>query len=130
VEFDVEDDEEDAQKASPDAHFQKLAGFGHDGRRGQERRGHGYEALAKGHNFEDGPIGEPTELLEQCVTDEESLVAVNDPAADATEIIQERDQLEPPIVDRELVHEPTSLDGLARLHLVHPLNRTGRQGGF
>ena len=122
VEFDVENDEEDTQKATPDAHLQKLSGVGYDGRREQERRSYGYKALAKGHIFEDGPIGKPAELLEQYTADEEGLIAVNDPAADATEIVQERDQLEPPIVAGKLVHEPPGLDGLVRLHLVQPMN--------
>lgn len=38
------------------------------------------------------------------------MVAVNDPAADATKIIQERDQLEPPVVALELVPEPADLN--------------------
>lgn len=33
VEFDVENDEEDTEEATPDAHFQKLSGVGYDGRR-------------------------------------------------------------------------------------------------
>ena len=127
VEFDVENDEEDTEEATPDAHFQKLAGIGHNRLREQKRCGYGYKALAKGHIFENGPIGKPAELLEQCAADEESLIPVNDPAADAAEIVQERDQLEPPIVARELVHEAASLDGLVRLHLVQPLNSPGRQ---
>ena len=46
--FDVEDEEkEDAKNTAPDAHLQKLSGVRHDGRREQERRGHGYEALAQ-----------------------------------------------------------------------------------
>lgn len=94
AEFDVEDDEEYAQKAAPDAHLQKLSGVGHDGRREQERRGHSYEALAKRHVFEDRPIGKPTKLFEECAADEEGLVAVNDPVADAAESVQERDQPE------------------------------------
>ena len=78
VELDVQNDEEDTEKAVPVAHFQELTRIGHDGRREQEPCGHSYEALAQGHIFEDGPIGEPAELLEQCAADEEGLVAVND----------------------------------------------------
>lgn len=33
VEFDVENDEEDTQKAAPDTHLEELAGVGYDGRR-------------------------------------------------------------------------------------------------
>ena len=122
AEFDVEDNQEEyAQKAAPDAHLQKLAGIGHSRLREQKRCGCGYAALTKGHIFENGPIGEPAELLEQCAADEEGLVAINDPAADTTEIIQERDQLEPPVVTGELVHEAASLDGLVR-----PLRRGNR----
>lgn len=87
MEFDVENDEEHTQEAAPDSHLQKLAGIGHDGGREQKRRGHGDKALAKGHIFKDGPIRKSTELLEQCTADKESLVAVNDPAADAAEIV-------------------------------------------
>jgi hypothetical protein len=98
MKFDVEDDEEHAEKASADAHLQKLSGVGHDGGREQERRGDGDEALAKGHIFEDWPIGKSAQLFEECTTNEEGLVAVDDPAADAAEIIQERNQLESPVV--------------------------------
>ena len=85
----MENDEEHAEKAAPDPHLQKLSGIGDDGRREQERRGHGDETLAEGHIFEKRPIGKPTKLFEQCAADEEGLVTVNDPAADATKIIQE-----------------------------------------
>lgn len=83
----MENDEEHAQKAAPDSHFEKLAGIGHNGRREQERRGHGDKALTKGHIFKDWPIGKPTELLEQCATNEERLVPIDDPASDAAEIV-------------------------------------------
>ena len=68
--------------------------------------------------------------FEQYTADEEGLVAVNDPAADATEIVQERDQLEPPIVAGKLVHEPTGLNGLIHLHVIQPLSRTSWPEGF
>lgn len=64
VEFNVENDEEHAQKATPDAHFEKLAGVGHDGCREQKRRGYGDKALTEGYVFEYGPIGKPTKLFE------------------------------------------------------------------
>ena len=83
----MENDEEHAQKAAPDAHLQKLTGVSHDGRRKQKRRGHGDKALAKGHIFEDGSIGKPIELLEQCAADEERLISINDPASNAAEIV-------------------------------------------
>ena len=127
VELDVEDDEEDAQEAFPDAHSQKLPRIGHDGRRQEQRGGDTDETFAEGHVFEDEPIGKASELIEQCAADEEGLVAVDNPAADATEVVQERDQLEPPVIARELVHEAAGLDGLVCLHLVQPLHRTGRQ---
>ena len=38
AEFDVENDEEHAQKAAPDSHLQKLAGIGDDGD-GKKKRG-------------------------------------------------------------------------------------------
>ena len=44
--FDVENDEEYAQKATPDPHFEKLAGVSDNRRREQKRRGHGNQALA------------------------------------------------------------------------------------
>lgn len=43
-----------------------------------------------------GWLGKPSESFEQYTSDKQGLVAVDDPAADATEIIEERDQLEPP----------------------------------
>ena len=64
VEFNVENDEEHAQKAAPDAHFEKLAGVCDNRRREQKRRGYGDKALTEGYVFEDGPIGKPTELFE------------------------------------------------------------------
>jgi len=64
MELNVENDKEHAEKAAPDAHLQKLPCVGHNGRREQERRGHGNEPLTKSHIFEDGPIGKPTKLLE------------------------------------------------------------------
>ncbi len=87
AEFDVEDDEEHAEKASPDSHLQKLAGIGHDGCRKQKRRGYGEKALTEGYVFEYGPIRKSTELLEQCAADEERLISINDPASNAAEIV-------------------------------------------
>ena len=118
VKFDVENDEEDAQKTSPDAHLQKLSGVGHDGRR--EEKGFRYfdEFFTEGDIFKNMLTGKAIEPFEQCAADEEGLVAVNDPAADAAEIVQERDQLESPVIAGELVHEPTGLDGLVRFHPV------------
>ena len=127
VELDVEDDEEDAQEAFPDAHSQKLPSIGNDGRRQEQRGGDTDEAFAEGDVFEDRLIGKASELIEQCAADEEGLVAVDNPAADATEVVQERDQLEPPVIARKLVHEAAGLDGLVCLHLVQPLDRTGWQ---
>ena len=127
AEFDVEDDEEDAQEAFPDAHSQKLSRIGNDGRRQEQRGGDRDEAFARGHVFEDRVIGKASESIEQCAADEEGLVAVDNPAADATEVVQERDQLELPVIAQELVHEAAGLDGLICLHLVQPLDRTGRQ---
>ena len=127
VELNVEDDEEDAQEAFPDAHSQKLSRIGNDGRRQEQRGGDTDETFAEGHVFEDRLIGKASELIERCAADEEGLVAVDNPAADATEVVQERDQFEPPVIARKLVHETAGLDGLVRLHLVQPLNRTDRQ---
>jgi hypothetical protein len=62
--FDMKDDEEHAEKAAPDSHFQKLAGVGHDRRREKKRFRDLDQFFAKGHIFEDGPIGKSTELLE------------------------------------------------------------------
>jgi hypothetical protein len=123
----VENDEEHTEKLRQTPIFKHLRGVSHDGLREQERCGHRYKTLAKGHVFEDGPIGKPTKLLEECATDKECLVAVNDPSVNATQIIQERDQLEPPIIAGEPVHEPTGLDGPVRFHLIEPLNCTKRQ---
>lgn len=55
LEFDVQNDEEDTEKAVPVTHFQELTRIGHHGGRAQERPGHGDEALAKGDIFKDGP---------------------------------------------------------------------------
>ena len=87
VEFNVENDEEHAQKATPDAHFEKLAGVGHDGRREKKGFRDLDQFFAKGHIFEDGPIGKSTELLEQCAADEKRLISINDPASNAAEIV-------------------------------------------
>lgn len=72
-------------------------------------------------------MGKPTELLEQWATDEEGLIAVDDSAADAAEIIEERDQLEPPIVAGEPVHKTACLDREIGLHPVQSLNSPGWQ---
>ena len=69
-------------------------------------------------------------MIEQCAANEEGLVAVNSPVPDAAEIIEERDQLEPPIVAREQMHESTGVNSVVGLHLVQPLHRSGRQDGF
>ena len=127
AELDMEDDEEDAQEAFPDAHSQKLPSIGNDGRRQEQRGGDADETFAEGDVFEDRLIGKASELIEQCAADEEGLVAVDNPASDATEVVQERDQLEPPVVARELVHEPTGLDTLIGFHLIQSLDRTRRQ---
>ena len=122
VEFDMENNEEHAQKAAPDAHFEKLAGVCDNRRREQKRRGHGDKALAESYVFEYGPIGKPTELFEQRTADEKRLISINDPASHAAEIVQERNQFEPPIIAGELVHEPAGLNGLVCFHLVEPLD--------
>lgn len=93
MEFDVENDEEHAEKTAPDTHLQKLTGIGHDGRRQEQWDRDLEETFAEGNIFQDRLIGKPTELFEQGTTDEEGLVAVNDAASDTTEIVQERDQL-------------------------------------
>ncbi len=122
AEFDVEDDEEHAQKAAPDTHFQELSGVSHDGLRQEDGFRYLDEFSTESDIFQNTLAGKPTELLEQRAADKEGLIAVDDPAANAPKIIQERDQLEPPIVAGELVHEPPGLNGLVRLHLVQPMN--------
>ena len=124
VEFDMENNEEHAQKAAPDTHFQELSGVSHDGLRQEDGFRYLDEFFTEGDIFQNTLAGKPTELLEQRAADKEGLIAVDDPAADAPKIIQERDQLEPPIVAGELVHEPTGLNGLVRFHLVEPLDRS------
>ena len=127
AEFDVEDDEENAQEAFPDAHSQKLPRIGNDGRRQEQRGGDTDETFAEGHVFEDRLIGKASELIEQCAADEEGLVTVDNPAANATKVVQERDQLEPPVIARELVHEAAGFNCVIGLHRIQPLHRANRQ---
>ena len=87
AEFDVKNNEEHAEKAAPDAHFEKLAGVSHDGRREEKGFRDLDQFFTKGHIFENRPIRKPTELLEQCAADEECLVSVDNPTADAAEIV-------------------------------------------
>ena len=118
AEFDVEDDQEHPQEAAPDAHLQKLSGVGHDGWNQEEGFRYLDEFFTEGDILQNTLAGKATELLEQCAADEEGLVAIIDAASEAAEIIEERDQLEPPVVAGELMHEPTGLDGLVRLHPI------------
>jgi hypothetical protein len=65
-----------------------------------------------------GRLGKPTELFAQSAADKEGLVSVNDSATDAAEIIQELEQLEPPVVAGKLMYDPIGLDAPVILHLI------------
>src|SRR5262245_19901751 len=116
--FNMKDDAEDTDEALPDSHFQKLTGIGNDGRSEKKGLRHLDEPFTEGDIFENRLIGKPAESFEQCAADEEGLVAINDAASDTAEVVQERDQFQPPVVAGELVHEPSSLDTLVGFHLV------------
>src|SRR5512138_1487259 len=125
--FNMKDDAEDTDEALPNAHFQKLTGIGNHGRSEEKGLRHLDEAFTEGDIFENRLIGKPAESFEQCAADEESLIAINDSASDTAEVVQERDQFQPPVVAGELVHESSSLDTLVGFHLVQPQDRIRRQ---
>ena len=83
----MENDEEHTQKAAPDAHFEKLAGVGHDGWREQKRRRYLCQTFTEGDIFQDPLIGKTAETLEQRATDEQRLITINDPASGAPDFI-------------------------------------------
>jgi hypothetical protein len=89
VEFNVKDDEKNAQKTPPNAHFQELTCVGDDGRGKQQGLDHANEPLAEGDVFKHTLIGKAAEPLEQMPPDEQGLIAVDDPASRASEGVQE-----------------------------------------
>lgn len=58
------------------------------------------------------------------------LAAVDDPATEAAEVADGRDEYTPPVIAEGLMHKGTGLDCLACLHFAQPLNHTGRQDRY
>lgn len=123
----MENNEKDTSEASPDAHLDKLAGIGDDGRREQKRIGDLDQAFAEGHIFQERLMWKSAQLFEQCSPNEQGLVAVDDPTSHAAKIVEEGNKSESPIVPGKLVHESTGLDCTIPFHVVEPLNGTVRQ---
>src|ERR1043166_2268610 len=123
----MKDDAEDTDEALPDAHFQKLTSIGHHGRSENKGLRHFDEPFTESDIFENRLIGKSAEAFEQCAADEEGLVAINDAASDTADVVQERDQFQPPVVAGELVHESSSLNTLIGFHLVQPQDCLRRQ---
>lgn len=128
TEFNVKDDKEHAEKAAPNAHFQEFPGIRDNGRREENRSGFCDQPLTKRHVFEDWLIGKSSELFEQCATNEQGLIAIDDPAAPTTNIVEKRNHLESPVIAGELMHESSGFNREIQVHLVQSLNGLGRQG--
>ncbi len=77
-----------------------------------KRCGHPDESFTEGHVFQNRLIGKTSDLLKQGATDEKRLIAVNDTAASAPNVVEERNEFEPPIAAGKLMHEPAGLDRL------------------
>ncbi len=84
----MEEDEEHADEAAPDAHLDEFSGIGHDWWREQQRICHREHTFTKGDVFQDRLIRKPTEFLKQCSAHEQSLIPIDDPAAGASKIVQ------------------------------------------
>ena len=123
----MQDDEENSEKTSPDPHFEKFPGIGDD-RREQE---HGVcfhdDFLAERDILENRLVRKSAESFKECSANEQGLIAVDDSASDTTEIIQEGNTSEPPVVPRKLVHEPSGLDLGICFQLAQPLHGAGGQ---
>lgn len=126
-EFNVEDDKEHTEKAAPNAHFHKFPGIRDNGWREEYRSGSCDQLLTKRHVFEDRLIGKPSELFEQCEANKQGLIAIDDPASHATNIVKKRNHLESPIVTGKLMHESSGLNREIQVHLVQSPNGLGRQ---
>ena len=98
AELNVEDDEKHTEKAAQDSQFQKPTRIDDDWRRKEEWGRDSDKFFAECDVFKDRLLGKPSESFEQYTSDKQGLVAVDDPAADAAEIIEKRDQLEPPTI--------------------------------
>ena len=118
AEFNMEDNEKDAGETPPDAHLYKLAGISHHRRREQDRCGHLYKAFTKCHIFQDRLIGEAPYVFKQCAPDEKGLIAINDAAASTAKVIEKRNECQPPVTARKLMHETAGLNGEVRLHFI------------
>jgi len=99
--LDVKDDQQDTEETSPHAHLQEFAGIGDNGGEQQKRFHRLNEPFTEGDVFEDRSVGKSPQPLEQGTADEEGLVAVDNSAMGAAEIVQKRNQPEPPIVSLE-----------------------------
>jgi hypothetical protein len=123
----MKDNQQDANEASKDTHFDKFPGIGDD--RGKEEQWVCLleDFLTEGDILENRLIGKPAESFKELPTNEQGLITVDDSASDTTEIIQEGDTSEPPVVPRKLVHESTGLDLGICFQLAQPLHGAGGQ---
>ena len=86
----MENNEKNADKATPDAHCQELSGIGHDGWGEQQWGGVLDEPFAERHIFENRPIREYAKLFEEGSTHEHRLVTIDNPTTPAAKVIQKR----------------------------------------
>ena len=99
--LDMKNDKQDAEDTSPDTHLQKLAGIGDDGREEQERFRLLDKPFTESDIFKNWLLGKSPQPLKQGTAAEEGLVAIDNSAVGAAEIVQKRNQPEPPIVSLE-----------------------------
>jgi len=86
--FHMKDNGQNAKKASPNPHFQEFSRIGDDGRGKEERLCDLDQPFAERHVFKDRLVREPAQSLEESPAYKECLIAINDPASRATEVVQ------------------------------------------
>ncbi len=120
--LDMKDNQQDAKETSENTHFEKFPGIGDDRRKQEQGVCLLDDFLTERDIFQNGLVRKPAESFKECSANEQGLIAVDDSASGTTEIIQEGDTSEPPVVPRKLVHEPTGLDLVICFQLAQPLH--------
>ena len=98
MKLDREDDEEDANQASPDTHLDELSRIGDDRRAEQDRSYVTNEVFTKRDVFQDRLIGETAQTFKKATANKHRLVSIDDPAMTAPEIVESGNQSQTPVI--------------------------------
>src|SRR5688572_8039713 len=88
VKFDREDDEEDANQASPDAHFDELSRIGDNRRAEQDGPFVTNKFFTERDVFQHRLIGKAAQMLKEATANKQRLVSIDDTSMTAPEIIE------------------------------------------